>query len=74
MVKWLQNKDRTDPSKITIETSKETVDQCDLVFLFYWLILFSWLIISGNKKELVKNNIKKIFLKGMNDIYFLFDT
>jgi hypothetical protein len=35
MVKWLQNKNRTDPSKITIETSKETLDQFDLVILFY---------------------------------------
>ena len=71
MVKWLQNKNRTDRPKITIETSKETLDQFDFVFLFYWLSLFSWLIISGNKKELsqkkiknnVKNNIKNISKK-----------
>ena len=57
--------------KITIETSKETVDQFYFVFLFYWLSLFSRLIISGNKKELsqkkiknnVKNNIKNISKK-----------
>jgi hypothetical protein len=35
MVKWLQNKNRTDPLKITIETSKETVVQFDFVFLFF---------------------------------------
>ena len=35
MVKWLQNKNRTDRLKITIETLKETVDQCDLFFLFF---------------------------------------
>ena len=32
MVKWLQNKNRTDRPKITIETLKETVDQCDFFF------------------------------------------
>ncbi len=35
MVKWLQNKNRTDPQKITVETSKETLDQFSFVFLFY---------------------------------------
>ncbi len=35
MVKWVQNKNRTDPSKETIETSKETEDQFDFLFLFY---------------------------------------
>jgi hypothetical protein len=35
MVKWLQNKQQTDPPKITIETSKETLDQFDFNFLFY---------------------------------------
>jgi hypothetical protein len=62
MVSLLQNKNRTDPSKITIESSKETLDQFDFVFLIYCLSLFSWLIISGNKKELsqkkIKNNVK----------------
>ncbi len=39
MVNSLQNKNRTDPPKITIETSKETVDQFDFVFLFFLLSL-----------------------------------
>ena len=54
MVKWLQNKNRTDPPKITIEMSKETVDQFDFVFLFFYSIHLARLFNSGNKKELIQ--------------------
>ena len=47
MVKWLQNKNLTDRIKITIETLKETVDQCDFVFLFFSLNSFSPSILFG---------------------------
>ena len=38
MVEWLQNKNRTDRPKITIETLKETVDKFDIVFFILFLL------------------------------------
>jgi hypothetical protein len=58
MVKWLQNKNRTDRPKITIETLKETVDQCDLVFLFFFTQFILPDFFRENKKELSHEKIK----------------
>ena len=41
MVKWLQNKNRTDPPKITIETLKDAQDQSKNPFLKVYLLRHS---------------------------------
>ena len=56
MVKWHQNKNRTDPPKITIETLKETVDQFDFVFLFFFTqFILPGYIIREIKKSSARN-------------------
>jgi hypothetical protein len=69
MVKWLQNKNRTDPPKMTIETLKETLDQFDFVFLpFFTQFIFpgyltwNW---DKTKRHIVRPNFtpyRSVFL------------
>ena len=71
MVKWLQNENRIDLSIITIETLKETVDQCDLFFfIFFYSIHFARLFYSVNKKELSQEKIRQINLYAFFNITF----
>ena len=74
MVKSLENKNRTDRPKITVETLKETVDQCDFGNYFFYSIYFAQLFFSGNKKELSQKKIRKIILYAFFNITFLTHT
>ena len=62
-MKWLQNKNRTDPPKITNETLKDAQDQFDFVFL----IFFTEFILPGKLFRVIKKSSArkklKIFLK-----------
>jgi hypothetical protein len=53
-------KNRTDRPKIKIETLKETVDQCDFVFLFFTQFFLPGYVF---REITLKNNIKNISKK-----------